>query len=87
MECSHAKAGPEHIPLPEHSENSRISLFIGRRGEPSWRLVSDAFRLQVQRGFLGRRESWWFHARTWDLGRGQTQGRRNAREGMMFLDG
>lgn len=30
-------------------------------------LVSDAFRLQVQRGFLGKRQSWWFHARgrTW----------------------
>lgn len=26
-------------------------------------LVSDAFRLQVQRGFLGKRQSWWFHAR------------------------
>lgn len=30
-------------------------------------LVSDAFRFQVQRGFLGKRKSWWFHARgrTW----------------------
>lgn len=55
--CLHAEASPKHIPCLEHSENTRISLFIGRRGEPSWMLVSDAFHFQVQRGFLGKRQS------------------------------